>query len=367
MAIPKFARNLLVSTIGEFVGTFLFLLFGFGAAQTVNLPSSTNATVAGPDASRFLYISFAFALSLATNVWIFLRVSGAAFNPAVTLAVIVLGGTDIITAICAVAAQLSGGMLAAITIKLMLPSPAKVIHFAVSLGGGISDVQGFFIELLATFLLIITILMVAVEKTKGTFIAPFAIGLALFVCHTMAIFWTGASMNPARAFGPAVVEASFPSYEWIYWFGPFAGALLAAGLYKILKFLEYEKVNGHQDKSPDDDLAPLIEKQNDLEKQLRAWGPRRESRYGSPIISPYSRSNSHRSTRPPPPPGGLRLYTLSGLEPYISPAEGKPVMREYEYAPTEREYRESRAQSRYAKSSKSMAPEDRPPQQPREW
>lgn len=64
--------------------------------------------------------------------------------------------------------------------------------------------------------LIMTIFMVAVEKHKATFIAPLAIGLTLFVCHLAGIHFTGASLNPARSFGPHVVLASFPGYHWIY-------------------------------------------------------------------------------------------------------------------------------------------------------
>ena len=63
--------------------------------------------------------------------------------------------------------------------------------------------------------------------------------------------FTGAGLNPARTFGPAVVEGKFFSYQWIYWLGPGLGAILAAVLYNFLKFLHYETANPGQD---DDDL-----------------------------------------------------------------------------------------------------------------
>lgn len=97
MALTDYVRNLLVSTIGEFIGTFLFMFFPFAAAQTVNIPSATGALATGPDPTRLLYISFAFGFSLTVNVWLFFRVSGAAFNPAVTLALVVLGAAPIVT------------------------------------------------------------------------------------------------------------------------------------------------------------------------------------------------------------------------------------------------------------------------------
>lgn len=152
-------------------------------------------------------------------------------------------------------------------------------------------------------------------------------------------------------------------------FGPFAGALLAAGFFKILKLLEYQKVNGHQDKSGDEeDLSPLLARQTDeIEKQLRAWGPRAR-RNSDPESLDYSPRSPHSSGgrsrsgsgRYRDQPRALRLYRLSGLEPYMSKEDlrqGQPVMREFEYTPT---------QSRYARSNHSYSPEERP-QRPREW
>jgi hypothetical protein len=57
------------------------------------------------------------------------------------------------------------------------------------------------------------------------------------------VFWTGGSLNPARSFGPAVVDHSFPGYHWLYWVAPPVGAGLAAALYKLIKSLEYESAN----------------------------------------------------------------------------------------------------------------------------
>lgn len=77
--------------------------------------------------------------------------------------------------------------------------------------------------------------MLAAEKSKDTFLAPIGIGLSLFVVEIAGVNYTGASVNPARSFGPCVAAASFTGYHWIYWLGPVLGALVAGGFYHFVK------------------------------------------------------------------------------------------------------------------------------------
>jgi len=75
--------------------------------------------------------------------------------------------------------------------------------------------------------------------------------------------YTGASVNPARSFGPAVVEHNWPNYHWIYWLGPALGAFLAAAFYKFIKWARYEEANpGAQDNEED---AATIRQGNSME------------------------------------------------------------------------------------------------------
>jgi aquaporin related protein len=112
-----------------------------------------------------------------------------------------------------------------------------------------------------------TSLLLAVEKSKTTFLAPVSIGLALFIaemsCKSLqphsssshigcfltysAVYYTGGSLNPARTFGPCVVEGKFAGSHWIYWLGPILGSLLAVAFYSLLKFLEFSTANPGQD------------------------------------------------------------------------------------------------------------------------
>ncbi|KAF7918491.1 uncharacterized protein EAE98_009734 [Botrytis deweyae] len=243
-------KNHFVAFLGEFVGTFLFLFFAYGGTQTANQTSQRNpAIVASPDINQLLYIALIFGFSLTVNVWIFFRVSGGLFNPAVTLALCLVGVVGPVRSIFIFIAQVLASITAAAAVRGLLPGDA--VLFSCALASGTSIAQGLFLEMFFTVELVFTILMLAAEKTKVTFVAPVGIGLSLFVAELMGVAWTGGALNPARAFGAEVI-GGFRGYHWIYWLGPFMGAVLAAGFYKVIKHLNYEQVNGEQDLSAEE-------------------------------------------------------------------------------------------------------------------
>lgn len=84
--LPNRVRNLFIAMMGEFVGTFLFLFFAFSATQVANAAAAGRGTTVpkAPNTSVLLYISLAFGFSLAVNAWVFFRISGGLFNPAVS-------------------------------------------------------------------------------------------------------------------------------------------------------------------------------------------------------------------------------------------------------------------------------------------
>jgi aquaporin related protein len=175
-------------------------------------------------------------------------------------------------------AQLLASIVSAEVVSALFPGPMIV---QTRLGPGTSKVRGMFIEMFLTAGLVFTIFMLAVEKHKATFLAPVGISLAFFIAELsgmllfdrneflseadqryLGLYYTGASLNPARSFGPNVVLANFPGSSWIYWVGPLLGSLLAVGFFKIVKFLEYENVNPDQDGGGDfDHMADVIEAQ----------------------------------------------------------------------------------------------------------
>ncbi len=176
-------RNHIIAMCGEFAGTFLFLFFAFTGTQVANSQTqgSTSTTIAqGSNPAQLLYISLCFGFSLAVNAWVFFRISGGLFNPAVTFGMVIVGAVPPIRGVLVVVSQLVGGIAAAGIVAVLYPGPLNV---RTSLGAGTSKTQGLFIEMFLTAELVFAIFMLAAEKHKGTFIAPIGIGLALFIAE----------------------------------------------------------------------------------------------------------------------------------------------------------------------------------------
>ncbi|KAH8780138.1 aquaporin-like protein [Diaporthe sp. PMI_573] len=251
-ALSDAGRGHIVAMIGEYLGTTMFLFFGYIAAQTANEKKDITlraaigaaAAPAGPSLLQISYISSVFGLSLAANVWIWYRVSGGMFNPSIAFGLWLSGAFNWVRLICVIPAQLLGGITAAGLVAGILPGPLQAEN---SIGEGVSTGGGFLMEVFLTAELMITILMLAVEKSRTTFIAPLAIGISLTIIHLVGINISGASVNPARSLGPAVVNNSYVSEFWIYFIGPTLGAAIAAGIRHLLKALAYQTANPGQD------------------------------------------------------------------------------------------------------------------------
>ncbi|KAL8292714.1 hypothetical protein RQP46_001326 [Phenoliferia psychrophenolica] len=249
-------RHDCVAAMGELLGTFFFLYFAFTATQSAlfRKTADENGTTI-LDNQTILYISFSFGISLLTTAWVFFRVSGAAFNPAVSFSLWLIGGLSGRRFFMVVPAQLVGAIAAAGLAKATSIGPLNVAN---GTADGVSDGQALSIELLTTMLLCFTVLMCAAEKSKSTFLAPVVIGLAVFVGHLASV-----GINPARTLGPAVINLSFPSNSWAYYVGQMTGAIVASVLYVIFKHLDYSKVvagidSSSGDASQDISAAPLL-------------------------------------------------------------------------------------------------------------
>ncbi|CAD0112326.1 unnamed protein product [Aureobasidium uvarum] len=227
--------------IGEFVGTTMFLFFAFAGTQVANVGASTTTTTNATNGFSplvLLYTSVSFGFSLMVNVWIFFRISGGLFNPAVTLAMVMVKSLDYVRGSLLFLAQISGSLLASVLVRALFPTPLNV---RTTLSADTSKVRGVFIEAILTAELVFTIFMLAKEKHRATYMAPIGIGLSLFIAD----------------FGPCAVTGVWDNEHWIYWLGPALGALIAVVFYKFIKILEYEIANPGQDATSEDVSPPL--------------------------------------------------------------------------------------------------------------
>jgi len=238
----------MIAFFGEFVGTTMFIFLGLGCIKTAqdSTPASQTETVTTLGTQAIMFISAGMGLSLLVTAWVFYRITGGLFNPAVTLALYLIGALNAIRAILLTIAQIAGGIAGAGLVAALTPT-GGVGNAITVLQPGMSYVKGVFLEAFLTAMLVFTILMLAAEKHKATYLAPLGIGLALFACQLFGTLWTGCGMNPARALGPSVISNRYPGYHWIYWVGPIVGSLIATFFYSILKAFDYGSVVLGQD------------------------------------------------------------------------------------------------------------------------
>ncbi|MST00430.1 MAG: aquaporin [Pedosphaera sp.] len=231
--MPSLAKQL----VAEFIGTFA-IVFVVGAATGV----------IGADV---LTISLAQGLTIAALASALMAISGAHFNPAVTVGMLVGGRIQAVTALLYIVMQLvaafvaagllvyalAGTELAIIKDKPITESvavgtpkiPNKVINNVQSDEPRISAVQGVVVEGALTFLLVITYFGTMADG-RGSRLGGLAVGFMATVGVLVGFSLTGAALNPARVFGPAMISGTWLNH-WIYWVGPLAGGALAGLVY----------------------------------------------------------------------------------------------------------------------------------------
>src|SRR5256714_15139078 len=192
--------------LAEFVGTFAFIFVGIGAIKT-----------AGHDV---LGVALAHGLTIGAFVCATLHISGANFNPAVTFGLLVGGHMTLQNALRYWAAQLLGGFVAAV-ICLGLFGRDVVVTGTPQLAINLNGMQGILVEAILTFFLVFVVYGTAVDE-RGRGLAGFAIGATVTLDILFGGPLTGAAMNPARVFGPALA-ANFWHDHYVYWLGPLIG------------------------------------------------------------------------------------------------------------------------------------------------
>jgi MIP family channel proteins len=203
----------------ELIATFAFVFVGVGAA-------GTSVRLAQPmgDAAVVL-IGVAHGLGIMVGVAAVGRISGAHMNPAVSLAAWFTGNLGTPRFVAYVVAQLAGALLAALVLDRAFGIDGLGVHTV-----AVGTATGFGLEAVLTFLLVFAVFAMAIDSRVNATLAPLVIGTVIAVDHFIAVTLTGASMNPARSFGPALVHGEWADH-WVYWLGPIAGGVLAAVVY----------------------------------------------------------------------------------------------------------------------------------------
>lgn len=232
--------NSMKKYIAEFIGTMVLVILGCGTAMLVGCDAVNGG--------GYILTAFAFGLVIVGMAYCVGNISGCHINPAVSLGVLMSGGMTSKDFVGYVVSQCLGalagsGVLAAIFSLGGVED--KTGGFGSNGLGGVngSAVAGLLVEIVLTFIFVLTILGVTSKKAGHGSFAGVVIGFTLTLVHILGIGLTGTSVNPARSIGPAIVAAitgntGAIACVWVFIVGPLVGAALAAVVYK---YLESEK------------------------------------------------------------------------------------------------------------------------------
>ncbi len=205
--------------LAELLGTFVLV---FGGSMAILAVLSLDG---GADPAKLIIIGFGFGLALLAGIWAVGHISGAHFNPAVTLGMLLDGRISISDSIGYWVGQFSGAILASVVVAGAFNTEAVANTMTT-----FTD-QSTAILLEAIFTAVFVWVILAVTK-KGANHAPAAIALTLVGIHIAAIPFSGSSVNPARSFGPALIAGDL-STVWVYLVFPMVGGVVAWGLYRL--------------------------------------------------------------------------------------------------------------------------------------
>jgi MIP family channel proteins len=212
--------------LAELIGTFALVFFGAGAILQQNATGAVGITG----------IAVAHGMAILVGVYAFGHISGGHFNPAVTFGALVTRRIGFGGAISYWIAQLVGAVLGAYVLCAAYGGPTEAHLGAPAVAAGVSPLMALSLEGLMAFMLVIVIAGTAIDPRAPKGFAGLAIGLTLVGNILAGGTLTGASFNPARAFGPALVAGHWQD-QWLYWVGPMIGGAIAALLYDRM-FLE---------------------------------------------------------------------------------------------------------------------------------
>ncbi|AWP18872.1 putative aquaporin-8-like [Scophthalmus maximus] len=221
---PNKFEKLFQPCLGELVGTTFFVFIG--CVSVIENVESTGR----------LQPALVHGLAVAVLVACMAEISGSHFNPPFTLAIYLCGGMEMNMVAPYLACQLVGGVLGAAMAKGMTSGDNYARAHGAAFAVLQSDSQvgkAVFGEVAMTCLITMVLLLGAVNTKTRTPLVPFLVGCTVIINILAGGDVSGTCMNPARAFGPAIVN-NYWTYHWVYWVGPIAGGLIAAVLVRLL-------------------------------------------------------------------------------------------------------------------------------------
>jgi aquaporin Z len=203
--------------LAELLGTFLFMMIGYTSIAAI-----TNAA---PPITGLLVVPFAFGLGLLAAIFAFGHISGAHYNPAVTVGIVLDGRLPAVEGAGYIVAQIIGAIGAAAVVAATL-GQSTVAAGITKPGAGVSDISALVLETIFTALFVVVILA---STKRAPALAPLAIPLTLVAIHFAIATVTGSSVNPARSIGSALVGGDLTGL-WIYLVGPTVGGVIGWGV-----------------------------------------------------------------------------------------------------------------------------------------
>ncbi|MBR2641309.1 aquaporin family protein [Candidatus Saccharibacteria bacterium] len=223
--------------IAEFIGTLVLVLIGCGTAMTVGCDPAAG--------SGYILTAFAFGLGLLTMAYSIGNISGCHINPAVSIAMLISKKISWKDFWGYIVFQILGALAGAGILALIFNGAGLVDSTGGFGANGLTGVNGnpwvgLLVEILLTFIFVISILGVTSDKAKHGHVAGIVIAFSLVAVHILGIGLTGTSVNPARSLGPAIVAAIGGNggpiaAVWVFIVGPLLGGILAAYTYRLLE------------------------------------------------------------------------------------------------------------------------------------
>ncbi|XP_034046246.1 aquaporin-8b [Thalassophryne amazonica] len=221
---PNKFERMMQPCLGELVGTMFFVFIG------------CVSVIENLEAAGRLQPALVHGLTIVVMVACMAEISGSHFNPTFTLAIYICGAMETNMVVPYLACQLLGSVIGAAMAKAMTTSE----HFTKAHGAAFAVLQAdnqigraLFGEITMTCLITLVLLLGAINSKTKSPVVPFLVGLTVIINILAGGDVSGTCLNPARAFGPAVVS-NYWLYHWVYWVGPILGGVLAAALIRLL-------------------------------------------------------------------------------------------------------------------------------------